>query len=115
MKSFDVLITFIILIKFLFIIFSLIHLNFIIKKDEENKINIEAVYWRNRLEFIFTISMAILLIYLFNPRYNNENLITPETKLLLYLFGFILIIIAEWGEFIRENKLFTYLQKVFKN
>jgi hypothetical protein len=115
MKSFDILITFIILIKVLFIIFSLIHLNFIIKKDEENKINIEVVYWRNRLEFIFTISMAILLIYLFNPRYNNQNLITPETKLLLYLFGFILIIIAEWGEFIKENKLFTYLQTVFKN
>jgi len=115
MKNFDIFITFIILIKVLFIIFSLIHLNFIIKKDEENKTNIEAVYWRNRLEFIFTISMAILLIYLFNPRYDNQKLITHETKLLLYLFGFILIIIAEWGQFIRENKLFIYFQNVFKN
>jgi hypothetical protein len=56
--------------------------------------------------------MAILLIYLFNPYYNHDNLMTPETKLLLYLFGFILIIVAEWGLFIRENKLVTYLQLI---
>jgi hypothetical protein len=103
-------ITFIIVVKVLFILFSLTHLYYKIKDEEQNKYNIAAVYWRGRLEFIFTITMAVLLIYLFNPRYNNEKLITRETKLLLYLFGFILIIIAEWGEFIRENKLFEYLQ-----
>lgn len=112
MKSFDYLITFIILIKVLFIIASLTHLYYKIKKDEENYINKTAVYWRGRLEFIFTISMAILLIYLFNPNYNHEKMITYETKLLLYLFGFILIIIAEWSQFIKENKIIKYLQNV---
>jgi hypothetical protein len=105
-------ISFIILVKVLFIFFSLTHLYYKIIDDEENKINVVAVYWRGRLEFIFTIAMAALLIYLFNPYYNHDNLITHETKLLLYLFGFILIIVAEWGLFIRENKLVKYLQLI---
>lgn len=112
MNSFNYFITFIILVKVLFIIASLTHLYFKIKKDEENTINMTALYWRGRLEFVFTICMAVLLIYLFNPHYHNEKMITYETKLLLYLFGFILIIIAEWGQFIKENKLIKYLQDV---
>lgn len=114
MKTFNNFIIFIIFIKVLFIIFSLIHLYFKLKGDEKNAMNITAVYWKMRLEFIFTISMAIVLIYLFNPRYNNEKLITSEVKLLLYLFGFILLIIAKWGDFIKENKLFVYLQEIIK-
>jgi hypothetical protein len=114
MKTFDSFIIFIIFIKVLFIIFSLIHVYFKLKNEEETPINIFAVYWRGRLEFIFTICMAIVLIYLFNPRYNNEKLITSEVKLLLYLFGFILLIIAKWGEFIKENRLFQYLQEIIQ-
>lgn len=112
MKSFNYFISFIIIVKVLFIVFSLTHLYYKLKGQEEDKINLESVYWRGRLEFIFTISMAILLIYLFNPRYNHEKMITHETKILLYMFGFILIIIAEWGEFIKENKFIEYLQKI---
>ena len=112
MKAFTYFISFIIIVKVLFMIFSLTHLYYKIKDDEQNKNNLTAVYWKARLEFIFTISMSILLIYLFNPRYNHEKMITPETKILLYLFGFILMIIAEWGQFIKENKFIIYLQNI---
>ena len=43
--------------------------------------------------------MSILLIYLFNPRVDRSVLIDKETKILLYLFGFILLIIAKWNLF----------------
>jgi surface polysaccharide O-acyltransferase-like enzyme len=56
--------------------------------------------------------MAILLIYLFNPINNNTNLIDKEAKILLYLFGIVLLVTAKWSEFIHESKWFKYIQKI---
>ena len=56
--------------------------------------------------------MAILLIYLFNPISNKTNLIDKEAKILLYLFGIILLITSKWSEFIHESKWFKYIQKI---
>jgi surface polysaccharide O-acyltransferase-like enzyme len=56
--------------------------------------------------------MAILLIYLFNPINNNINLIDKEAKILLYLFGIVLLVTAKWSEFIHESKWFKYIQKI---
>jgi hypothetical protein len=56
--------------------------------------------------------MSVLLIYLFNPRTERSVMIDYETKLLLYLFGFILLITADWGVFIHETPLFKKFQKI---
>ena len=56
--------------------------------------------------------MAALLIYLFKPDSNREMLITHETKILLYLFGFILLITADWKVFIHESPFYKKLQKI---
>jgi hypothetical protein len=82
--------------------------------NEENgqKINEGILFWKERLEFIFIALMALLLIYLFNPRRDRNVIIDYETKLLLYLFGFILLITAKWGDFIHENPLFKKFQKI---
>jgi hypothetical protein len=71
----------------------------------------KVVYWKGRFEFIFILLMATLLIYLFNPRKNKMVMIDGETKVLLYLFGFILLITAKWGDFFNEAEWFQYLQK----
>ena len=68
------------------------------------------VYWKERFEFVFVLLMAILLIYLFNPRRKEMVMIDGETKVLFYLFGFVLIITADWSVFFREAKWFKYLQ-----
>lgn len=81
------------------------------KKENEELIE-STEYWKERFEFIFVILMAFLLIYLFNPRYNNQVVIDYEMKLLLYLFGFILIITAKWSAFFEETKWFKQLQQV---
>jgi hypothetical protein len=80
------------------------------KEDSVLEENIE--YWKERFEFIFIILMSILLIYLFNPRYNHQVVIDYEMKLLLYLFGFILIITADWDTFIKESKFFKAFQRI---
>ena len=91
---------------------SITYLYLKIKGDEKSKTYKNITFWKKRTEFIFIALMAILLIYLFNPRTDRSVMIDYETKLLLYLFGFILLITAKWGDFIHENPLFKKFQKV---
>ena len=49
--------------------------------------------------------MSILLIYIFNPRIERTKYINNEIKLLLYLFGFITLLTAEWGIFFKESPI----------
>jgi hypothetical protein len=74
--------------------------------------NIE--YWKMRVEFVFTSLMAFLLIYLFNPRTSRANMVTGETKILLYLFGFVLLITANWSVFIKESIWFQHIQQTLQ-
>jgi len=105
-------ITFIILIKVGFIILAVSHLYLKIKHKDHTETDKKILFWKERLEFIFIALMAVLLIYLFNPRTERSVLIDYETKLLLYLFGFILLITAKWDVFIHENQLFKKFQKI---
>ena len=51
-------------------------------------------FWAARVSFLFEMLIAFLLIYLFNPRNDKIYLIDMETKILLYVYGFILIILS---------------------
>jgi len=99
-------------LKILFILLAIAH----IYMKNTNQINSPTdkmiVYWKSRVDFIFTFFMALLLIYLFFPRSNREARVTGETKLLLFLFGIILIITAQWEVFFREAKWFANVQQV---
>ena len=92
-------ITFIFLIKIGFIIMSITHFYLKAKGKKNSDLDKHILYWKERFEFIFITMMSILLIYLFNPRVNRTLLINKETKILLYLFGFILLITAKWNLF----------------
>ena len=109
MNKLNIYITLIIIVKIIFIILAVYGL-FLKYKKSSNKKKIDDIqFWKERVEFIFIIMMALLLIYLFNPRSNRLNLINYETKLLFYLFGFILIITAKWQVFIGES---IFLKKI---
>jgi hypothetical protein len=95
----------IIFIKLIFIslAITILYLKFKGKKDTEiyNKI----IFWKHRVEFIFVFLMSILLIYIFNPRIERTKHLNNEIKLLLYLFGFITLLTAEWDIFFKESPL----------
>jgi hypothetical protein len=95
----DLLVFFIIFIKIVFILSAIGHL-ILSQLAVGQALNSKLVYWKERTEFVFIISMAILLIYSF--RINHEQPITKETSLLFYLFGWILLITANWSIFIKE-------------
>jgi hypothetical protein len=81
------------------------------KGETKTDLDKKIVYWKERFEFVFVLLMAILLIYLFNPRKNRIVMINDETNFLLYMFGFVLLITAKWGDFFHEAKWFKYIQQ----
>jgi hypothetical protein len=102
----------IIAIKLGFILMAITHIYLKSKGEEHSDLDKKIEYWKGRFEFVFVILMSLLLIYLFNPRYNNQVVIDYDMKLLLYLFGFILIITAKWSAFFEEAPWFKRLQEV---
>jgi hypothetical protein len=111
MKYFDSYIILALIVKIIFIILALINIYLKAKGDNNSSLATKIKYWKERVEFIFKILMALLLIYLFSPRANRTIMINDETKVLLYLFGFVLLITSNWSMFFKESKWFVDLQK----
>jgi cell division protein FtsW (lipid II flippase) len=98
----DYFLFFIIIVKIVFVISAIGHL-FLShsSSDKAKQIDPHLVHLKKRTEFIFIISMAILLIYHFNPPFPHKS-IDRETALLFFLFGCVLILTSDWNLFIRE-------------
>ena len=112
MDYYTISISIIFLLKIVFIILAVAHLYLKFKNKTHSDLDKEILFWRERIEFMFTASMAVLLIYLFNPRKNRMFMINDETKVLLFLFGFVLIITANWKLFLKESNIFKKIQFV---
>lgn len=105
MNKYNMYITAIFVIKIGFILMAITHVYLEMKGKEKTDLDKKILFWKERFDFIFTALMSVLLIYIFNPRYNNFNLIDKETKVLFYLFGFVLIITAKWRIFFEQSPL----------
>jgi uncharacterized BrkB/YihY/UPF0761 family membrane protein len=115
MKLFDFYIYLIFVVKIGFILMAATHIYLKFKGKEKSSLDKKMEYWKERLEFIFVFLMAILLIYLFNPRNDRTQVIDKETKLLLYLFGFVLLITAKWNVFFHESKWLKTFTNIIGN
>ena len=98
-------------VKIGFVIMTIYHILLKVKGKSESDLDKKIIYWKERFEFIFILLMSILLVYLFNPRKDRATMIDGETKILLYLFGFVLLITAKWGDFFHEAEWFKYIQE----
>jgi hypothetical protein len=90
-----ILVSFTLFIKIIFALLLLYHIYLSkIKKDDPyiNKLDSEILYWKNKIEFIFQICIAILLIIVFNPFYNFNKYINHHMKILFFIFGIITIL-----------------------
>lgn len=97
-------------IKICFISMSVTHIYLKVKGESESDLDKKVFYWKERFEFIFILLMATLLIYLFSPGKERTVMIDGETKVLLYLFGVVLLITSNWADFFHEAEWFQYLQ-----
>jgi len=112
MKYFDSYIILIFIVKIVFIFLALYNLYLKRKKPINKKLLQTIEMWKERVEFIFISLMSIFLVYLFNPRADNMNLIDKEAKLLLFLFGIVLLLTENWSSFIYESPIFKNFQNV---
>ena len=112
MDYYTIYIYVIFLIKIIFIILASTHLYLQFKNETNSELDKQVLFWRERTEFIFIALMAVLLIYLFNPRKNRMVMINNETQMLLFLFGVVLIITADWKIFFKESNIFKKIQFV---
>ena len=112
MNYFDIYIAIIFIVKILFIILASYRLYVMHKKPSDAKLLKTVEFWKERAEFVFITLMSILLVYIFYPRANRLNMIDKETKLLLYLFGFVLLLTENWSKFFHEASWFKNLQYI---
>ena len=101
----DYFIFFIVLIKVIFVLSAIGHvvLTYFAKNEHViEKVDPKLLYWKERTEFIFIASMALLLIYHFNPRLSKKQ-ISSESALLFFLFGCVLLVTAKWELFFTES------------
>lgn len=115
MNKLQLYIVFIFIIKILFIV-TVIYSLYVKHKKPTNKILLKRIeFWKDHIEFIFNMMMSLLLVILFNPHTHEVIKISGEVKLLLYLFGIIMFMTADWKIFIHESPTFEFIQKVLSN
>jgi hypothetical protein len=109
----DFFVLFIIFIKIIFIISSIGHIFLSHSVNQKaQQIDPQLVYWKERTEFIFIVSMAILLVYYFKPGQHKH--IDTETSFLFFLFGLILLFTANWNLFIKEAPWYQRITDILK-
>jgi hypothetical protein len=103
-RTYDNYILFIIFIKILFIICAistfLLKMKIKMSKYNNNKtinIYINLFVCKETLEFIFIICIAFICIIVFYPYYKDQVIIDRNTRLLLFIYGFIILITANWS------------------
>ncbi len=114
---------FIFMIKVLFLIMTVMakRTELVIKRDtkkgktanldEQRKKLENEEYLRTRLELMFKFTMSIFLIIVFFPKRKSRVELTYEDNLLLTVFGFILLITADWSVLIPHNIIEEYMSK----
>jgi hypothetical protein len=113
MRLFDIYVYFLFLLKTLFILGAMYQFYLKKKNDEKNKKTIEFIeYWKGRCEFVYVVGMAVILITFFTPLRPKMGVIDYETRMLLFMLGWILLITAEWGTFFHEAKWFGTFQSI---
>jgi uncharacterized membrane protein YiaA len=92
MAFLDNYVQFTFMVKIFFVILLLA--NFYLQKKQKNtKLQTKITELKEKTETVFIILMSLLIIYLFNPFVIRSVTLDYETKLLLFIFGVISIVL----------------------
>ena len=105
MKKLNMYVTFIFIVKIVFLILAVAHMYLKVKGKARTALDNKIQFWKERIEFVFVFLMSILLMYTFFPRRQILTPIDYEMKVLFFLFGLILIITAKWDVFIESSPI----------
>ena len=114
MTAYNFLIILIIIIKLIFILLKGAAFYNRVMGNIDTLFGTNVLFWADRVEFIYTFLMAILIIALFRNAIKDGQICIydKETLFLMYVFGFILLFTADWNEFISESTIITNIQNI---
>lgn len=114
MSAYNLLIILIIMIKVIFVLLKLTAFYNRVMGNKDTLFSTNVLFWADRVEFIYTFLMAILIIALFRNAVKDGQICIydKETLFLMYVFGFILLFTADWNEFISESTIITNIQNI---
>lgn len=112
MKPYHIFLLVIVITKSIFIILALLDRYLKFTNQEHSSLGTQVDFWKSRVEFVFIFLMSVLLIYLFNPRRDRKEMINKETEVVLFLFGIVLIITADWSDFFKEPSILKSIQSL---
>ena len=117
MTPYKLLILLIILIKIIYIVLVLIKIYNRVNNLTDTLFGTNILFWSDRIEFIYTFLMSLLIIVLFRNaiRVGKLCIYDKETLFLIYVFGFILLFTADWNQFISDSVLIKYIQNLAGN
>jgi len=101
MTSYQIYILSLFIIKLLLVFFAVTHLYYKIKGMADSESDKKVIFWKERLEFVFIVLMSILLIYTFNPLSDKTIVMKHEAKILMCIFGLVILWGAKWELFIQ--------------
>jgi hypothetical protein len=110
---YDYFIVFILVIKLIYTILVGVHIYLKIKGRAGDEYDSKIVFYKDQLEIVFVISMSILLLYLFYPKHVNPPEIDTQSRLLLFLYGIIILFTLDWKKFIDESSLIKFIKDKF--
>lgn len=103
-KFYNMFVIFVIILKIIFIFLVVLtkyykHKLKISNKTElsyyTNKYNL-INFWKEKIENIFMICMGFICVIIFNPFNDYQFFIDKETRLLLFLFGIVILFTTNW-------------------
>lgn len=80
--------------KISFIVFSIFY-----RVSQKRKKMPKLLLWKERTDVLYITTMSIFLVYFFNPWNDNKRHMTKTIFSLLFLYGIVSIITANWGSF----------------
>lgn len=106
----------VIFFKIIFLLCLVFHVFFITlgKNSKYVQYDDELVKLVHQSDFVFKVLMAILIIFIFYPWSNNIEYINNRIKVLFYVFGFILLLTADWNTFFKESSVYEKVLKAWK-
>ena len=108
-NSLDYFIYFTFGIKVIFFLLTII--NLILEKiDRSPDLVVTIDKWRHHVEFVFIALMSILLIIYFNPVFTESPVINHESRILLFAYGIIVLLNADWSLFFKESPILKKFQ-----
>ena len=112
MTAYNFLIILIIIIKLIFILLKGAAFYNRVMGNIDTLFGTNVLFWADRVEFIYTFLMAIMIITLFRNAVKDGVLCIydKETLFLMYVFGFILLFTAKWSDFISESTVIKNIQ-----